>query len=248
MKNKIVSLISGLSLVGGLAVSPAVFASNTADVSKALVGASAVDLPGKAADLLAKAPAADKASVAVAAVKAAVKLNPAITAEIVSALVRVSPDNAPVVAVTAVTLQHKQIGMITKAATSAAPTEAVKIVAALLKEFPKDYGVIAIAASEGAPTASREILAVVAKAVPSMQAFVQSDANSSDVAVLVSQSVAADPSANGATPQPSQPVAPLLSGPTITPGGFQPFFGTPTSITPAQLTTVPTGGRGYAGP
>jgi hypothetical protein len=246
MKNKIVRLISCLSLASGLAAGQVAFASGTADVSKALVGASAVDLPGKAADVLAKAPAADKAGVAVAAVKAAVKMNPAITPEIVSALARVNPDTAPVVAVTAVTLQHKQIGMITKAATAAVPAQAVKIVAALLKEFPKDYGVIAIAASEGAPTASREILAVVAKAVPSLQAFVQSDASNSDVALLVNQAVVSD--ANGAIPQPTTPATPLLSGPTITPGGFQPFFGTVTVITPAQLTTVPSGGRHYAGP
>jgi len=249
MKIKIVSLISGLSLVSGLMVSPVAFASGSTDVAKALAGSTALNLPTKAASLVAKASAADKESVAIAATKAAIALNSAKTADIVSALVRANPATASVVAVTAVTLQHKQIGIITKAAAAAAPAEAVNIVAALMKQFPKDYSVIAIAASEGAPSAGRKILAVVAKSVPGLQAFVDSDANGADVAVVISQFAASSPELASA-PQPTQPVtpvAPMLSGASISPGGFQSFFGTPTAYTPTQYPDVPTGGRGYAG-
>ena len=157
---------------------------------------------------------------------------------------------APVVAVTAVTLQHKQIGLITKAATAAAPSEAAKIVAALLREFPKDYGVIAIAASEGAPSAGREILAVVAEYVPGVQALIQSAAGNVAVQAIISQALASGVVAT-TVPQPTQPAgptAPVFSPPTITPGGFQPYTGTVTTYTPSQYVDVPTGGQGYAQP
>jgi hypothetical protein len=247
MKNKIVSLISGLSLVSGLAVGPAAFASTTTDVNQALTGLTAVQIPVKAADLLTKASLNDKQSVAVAAVKAAIKLNPSVTTEVVSSLATANPESAPAVAVAAVTLQHKQIGMITKSAAAAAPKQAVQIVSALIKEFPKDYGVITIAATEGAPSATREILAVVAKAVPAMKALVKNDSSSSDVAVLVNQAVALDASGMSA-PQPTLPVVPQLSGPVITSGGFQTFPGTPATFTPAEYVTVPSGGRHYGSP
>ncbi len=172
MKNKIVSLISGLSLVSGLAVGPVAFASTTTDVNQALTGLTAVQIPVKAASLLANASASEKQSVAVAAVKAAFKLDPSTTVGVVSSLSAANPESAPAVAVAAVTLQHKQIGMITKAAAAAAPKQAVQIVVALIKEFPKDYGVITIAATEGAPASTHEILAVVAKSVPAMKAVV----------------------------------------------------------------------------
>jgi hypothetical protein len=204
-------------------------------------------MPVKAADLLTKASLTDKQSVAVAAVKASIKLNPSVTTEVVSSLAAANPESAPAVAVAAVTLQHKQIGMITKSAVAAAPKQAVQIVVALIKEFPKDYGVITIAATEGAPSATHEILASVAKFVPAMKAVVQNDSNSSDVAVLVNQAVATQSSIQAA-PQPMTPVAPQLSGPVITSGGFQTFPGTPASFTPAEYTPVPAGGRTYASP
>src|ERR1039458_7661411 len=67
MKNKVISLMSGLAMVAGLAVGPAVLASNSADVTKALAGSTALELPAKAANLVAKASTADKKNVAVAA-------------------------------------------------------------------------------------------------------------------------------------------------------------------------------------
>jgi hypothetical protein len=247
MKNKIISLISGLSLVSGLAVSPVAFASNSADLTKSLAGSTALELPTKAASLVAQTSAADRQSVTIAVVKAAIGLNPAVAADVVSALVRQNPALAPVVAVTAVTLQHKQIGLITKAATAAAPSEATKIVAALMKEFPTDYGVIAMAAAEGAPAAGREILAVIAQYVPGLQAFIQSATANADVPVpaIISQAVASGVVAT-TDPQPTQPttpVTPSFSPPTITPGGFVTFPGAPGSFTPGQYGTVGPGTR-----
>ncbi|MGA2541428.1 MAG: hypothetical protein ABSG78_07670 [Verrucomicrobiota bacterium] len=249
MRNKVISLMSGLSLVAGLAVGPAVLASDSADVTKALAGSTALELPAKAANLVAKASAADKKNVAVAAVKAAVALNPSAATDIVSAVARENPAMAPVAAVTAATLQHKQIGLIAKAAAAAAPSEAGKIVAALIKEFPKDYGVIAIAAAEGAPSAGREILAVVAEYVPALQALIQgATANNGNVAVLaiISQALASGFAVSTTVPQPTQPAAPIipsLSAPVITPAPFVPLG---TVITYTTTTLEPTGPRSYS--
>jgi hypothetical protein len=142
-------------------------------VGKALAGSTALELPAKAAALVAKASAADKQDVAATVVKVAVGVNPAAAAAIVSAVSRESPAAAPVAAVNATTLQRKQVGQIAKAAAAAAPAEAAKIVAALIKEFPQDYGVIAVAADEGAPLAGRDILAVVADCVPALQSSIR---------------------------------------------------------------------------
>jgi len=251
MKTKMISLISGLSLVAGLAVVPAALASNSASVTKALAGSTALDLPSKTAGLVAKASAADKQSMAIAAVKAAVTLNPSIATKIVSSVAGENPSLAPVVAVTAATLQHKQIGLITKSAVAAAPTEATKIVAAMLKEFPKDYGVIAIAASEAAPSAGREILAVVAQYVPGLQALIQgatSDNGTFPVQSVIRQATTEDLIAT--VPQQTLPGAtptPELSPPTVTPGGFQTFGGSPVILTSSSGTQTETGTR-YAQP
>ena len=169
MKNIIIGVINSVALIAGMTVSPGALASNTADVNKVLAGSTALELPAKAADLVANAAVADKKDVTIAAVKAGVGVNPSAAVAIVSAVARKNPAMAPVAAVTAVTLQHKRIDLITKAAAVAAPSEAAKIVTALIKEFPNDYAVIAVAAAEGAPSAGREILAVVADYVPSLQ-------------------------------------------------------------------------------
>jgi hypothetical protein len=174
MKANITRVISNMALIAGLAVSLTALASNSADVTKILAGSTALELPAKAANLVAKASAADKQNVAIAVVKAAIRINPSAAVAIVSAVARENPATAAVAAVTAAILQHKRLDLITKAAAAAAPSEAAKIVAALIREFPQSYGIIAIAAAEGAPAAGREILAVVADYVPALQSGIQS--------------------------------------------------------------------------
>jgi len=161
-------LVTGISFLAGIVI-PQAFASDFTDATKILAGSPALELPARAAGIVAKASAVDKQAAAAAAVKAAVGVNPAASAAIVSAVARENPAAAPVAAVTAATLQHKQIGLIAKAAAAAAPAEAAKVVAALIKEFPRDYGTIAIAADEGAPLSGRDILDVVADFVPALQ-------------------------------------------------------------------------------
>jgi hypothetical protein len=180
MKTTVMYVIASMALIAGLAVAPAARASDAADVTKdatkALAGSTALELPAKAASLVAKAVAADKKNaknVTSAVVQAAVGVNPSAAAAIVSAVAHENPAMAPVAAVTAVTLQHKRLEFITKAAAAAAPSEAARIVAGLIKEFPQDYGIIALAAAEGAPLAGREILSVVADYIPALQPAIQ---------------------------------------------------------------------------
>jgi len=169
MKMKMISVISSVALLSGLVA----LASNCPDVAKALAGSTAWDISARAADLVAKAAAADKKDVSIAVVNTAVAMKPAASVAIVSAIVRQDPAAAPAVAVTAATLQPKRIALIAKAAATAAPSQAAKIVAALIKEFPRHYAVIATAAAAGAPSAGREILAAVADSIPGLKASIQ---------------------------------------------------------------------------
>jgi hypothetical protein len=215
MKNKIVSLISGLTLVVGSAA----FASNSADVTKALAGSPAKEIPAK-----------------------------------VASLVTADPASAPIIAVTAAKMQHKQIALITKAAVAADSADAGKIVSAMIKAFPKQYGAIAIAASKAAPSASKDILIAVEENVPSLQNSIQAAlANNTDVSV---QSVMDQASISGVASQPTQvsgstgpQYSPADPPPTIG-SSFVPFPGTPASFTPNSTgyQNVPTGGQGYPSP
>jgi len=274
MKTRIISLMNGMALIALLAVSPATLASDSADVTKALAGATALELPAKAASLVAKASPADKQNVAVAVVKAAIGVNPTAAVVIVSAVARENPDMAPVSAVTAATLQPKLIEQITKAAVAAAPSQAARIVAALIKEFPKDYGVIAIAGDESAPLAGRDILGVVADYVPALQPAIQGAtagfaANDGNVPVqaILSQSynqalasgavttiripaTLAPATLASSSAAPSGVTAPLvrpmLSSPVLGPP-FTPVT-TITNIGPGQTMPQQPGGRNYSSP
>ena len=159
--------------------SQTLMASEAADFTKILAATSIVEMPAKAASLVAKADTqVRQKNVTITVVRAAVSLNPTAAVAVVGAISHAKPEMAPVAAVTAALLQHKQLALIAKAAAEAAPSQAGKIVAALIKEFPSSYVVIAISASEGAPLAGKEILEVVADFVPALQASINSAVSS----------------------------------------------------------------------
>jgi hypothetical protein len=263
MKTRVISLVASVAFITGLAVPPSVLASDSSDLTKALAGSTALQLPATAANLVTKAAAADKQAVAVAVVKASVGLNPAATVAIVSAVARDNPSTAPVAAVTAATLQFKQIGLIVKAAVTAAPSEAGNIVAALIKEFPKNYSVIAIAAAEAAPSAGRDILVVLADNVPALQPAIQGAianfaANDSNIPVLAILSQINNQANSSAALETTQPLAalnppmitatvtPLLAGPQLV-APFTPVT-TINNITSTSTTPQTPSGRTYAEP
>jgi hypothetical protein len=257
---KMTSLVSSAVLIAGLAISPAAIASNSPEVAKALAGSTAFELPSKASSLVAKATSTDKQNVAAAAVKEAIGVNASAAIAIVTTVARENPSTAPIVAVTAATLQHKRIDQITKAAVSAAPSEVTQIVAAMIKAFPRDYGTIAVAAAEGAPSAGREILAVVAEHIPALQTYIQNAmagfaANQGDLpiqAILTqSYSQAVSSSAAGSVVSAPAPTA-SDSSPSISPviisAPFTPPTGTIITIGPGQTTNQVPGGRKYSSP
>lgn len=173
MNNKLMTMISTVTLISGLTVSPAAFALDTAQVNRALAGSTVLELPVKAASLVSQAPFAEQSQTAAAAVKAALSLSPSASVSVVSAMSRQTPATAPVVAVTASAMQHRRLAEIAKAASTAAPAQAAEIVSALIKQYPQDYGVIAKAAAEGAPIFSRQILAVVGEQIPALKKSIQ---------------------------------------------------------------------------
>jgi hypothetical protein len=158
------------------------------------------------------------------------------------------PAAAPVAAVTATTIQHKQIGLIAKAAAAAAPSEAARIVAALIKEFPQDYGTIATAAADGAPNAGQEILNVVADYVPALQPTIHSAATnfaanngSVPVQAILTQSYTHALNSGAAV---STQIPPALSSPspnqTVIPGAAMPAAGQTTpSLASSPRATAP---------
>jgi len=250
MKTKIQNLLSAVAVSGALVSGQSVFANQTSDFANALAGASVMEMPAKAADLVSKSSPADKQNASVAAVKAAVGLTPSAAPAVVSAIARENPAAAAAVAVASATLQHNQIKLITKAAVAAAPSQVAKIVAAMIKEFPKDYSAIAIAASGAAPSASREILAVLAEYVPSLQAGIQlalAGVASGDVSVAAIINQASPLTSNAPEVQQSVDPTPSLSAPSFG-SPFTTVPGTVKTSTPAQTMTETAPQTTYARP
>jgi hypothetical protein len=254
MKNQTFSLAVGAAIIAGVMVTPSTYAFDNASLTKELVSVSAQERPAKAADLVAKASSADQQSVAEAAVKVAVTLNPSGASDVVSAVAHENPSVAAFAAVAAATLQPKQLEAITKAAVTGAPSEAAKIVAALIKQFPKSYALIAVAASQASPSSGREILSVVAENVPALQAFLQgavsgfaaNDGNLPVQVILNEAPVAVVASGAPQPVQPGTPISPVLSptGGSINPNPFQNPVGTPVVDT-TSTTESGSGGRTY---
>ena len=266
MKTKIVNLCSAVAVSAGLLSGQALLAS---DYSTTLAGASVLELPAKAASLVATS--ADHKATAEAVVKAAVSLQPTCATAIVGAVARASHDSASAAAVAAASVQPSQVAAIVKATTAAAPDQASKVVAALIRAYPSQYGTIAVAASEASPEQSRQILSAVADSVPVLQSSISSSetayaANNQMLPVrailvqsynsaLASGSVTTPASSTSSTVSPAatgfQPTSTgtVLAPPTVGPP-FALFPGSVTDFGPDQTTPqVPGGGgRPYASP
>ncbi len=131
--------------------------------------ATSVELPAKAAELVAKADAKNLQQTTIDVVKAAVGLNPAAAAVIVGAIAQSTPEMAATAAATAISLVPSQAVAIARAAAAAAPKQAGKIVEAICRMLPATYQKIATAVAEVVPGAGREILAGIAAAIPTLK-------------------------------------------------------------------------------
>ena len=175
MKNTQLRLygVFAATVVLGAGMAWASTATQVSAARKALKGLPAVELPAKAADMVAQALPEERNAAAAAVATAAIDLRPTATLAVVSAIARQSPTVAATVAQKAASLQPKQLTDIAAAAASVAPKQAANIVEALCKAAPTRYAAIVTAVAKVVPTASQEILSAVFVAIPSLKPFVE---------------------------------------------------------------------------
>ena len=220
----------------------------TATLKAAFNKVPAVDVPAKAADIVAQAKDSERDMTAMNVVKVALQKSPTIAPAIVGAIAKQSPETAPVVAATAATLQPKQVKLIAQAAAAAAPQKAGEIAEAVAKALPAEYRDIALSVSQGAPKSTKEILAGVSAAVPGIRAPIDQAISTlggkATVAAVMDR-------VSPVTTTPVATVTPIVApvptrGPSPGPP-YVPFSGSPNNV-PPNGGTVPTGGRTYAAP
>jgi phage tail protein X len=127
------------------------------------------DLPVRTVGLVRHAKVRDRQATTVAAVKAALGLNPAAATAVVGAIARALPNLAAVAAETAAAEQPKQAPEIALAAAAGARSAAADIVAGVCRAAPAQYEGVAVAVSEVGPGLGKEILRGVAIAQPDLK-------------------------------------------------------------------------------
>jgi len=175
--------------IGLFAVQPLYAADSVqlADFKVRLSDVSPIDLPLSASTLVSEASEKSRESVTADAVRAAISTKSTVAPSIVGAIAHTTPSMAVRAALTAASMERKQLREIVKAATAAAPSEAGKVVAALIRAYPAKAAEIAIAAGKGAPAFGREILAAVGSVSPTLQPVIKKvlDSEGSDAVVSV---------------------------------------------------------------
>ena len=91
-------------------------------VKKAVTSVPVAEMPAKAAELVTEASKADRRSVAVVAVRAAIFKSRSSAPQVVAAVAKAAPDLAAVVSQAASEMEGQQAGLIARAATIAAPS------------------------------------------------------------------------------------------------------------------------------
>jgi hypothetical protein len=201
------------------------------------------------------------------AVTAAVKVNGPSAPLVVGAVSKASPASAAVAAATAVKLQPKLAGPISKAAVSAASAELEAIVGAMCKAQPASFYVIGVNAANAAPKSSDKVLPAITTALPALKPLIaRSQAefaaarraaslalvlkHTEDMLVALSRDTKESPEALLAqadtaveTKYASLAKAAPVQLPPFVPGG-----GTPGEINAGATAEVPPGGRVYSSP
>jgi len=203
-----------------------------ADFKAKLAQVSLIDLPLSASTLVSEASDKNRESVTVDAVRAAISRKSSVAPSVVGAIAHATPSMAVQAALTAASMEHKQLAQIVKAAAAAAPSEAGKIVAAFIHAYPARVADIAIAAGKGAPSAGREILTAVGDAAPMLQPSIKKVLDAEGPDTLVSVQAALTESVTIASQLPS------LSAPratSVAPTSGSGFASAPFTI----ITTLP---------
>src|SRR5579864_9180166 len=127
------------------------------------------ELPVRVVSVVPHAKPAERRATTIAAVKAALGLNPAAATAVVGALARALPDLAALAAETASAQEPKQAADIARAAAAGAHASAKDIVLGVCRSVPDQYLGVAIAASQAAPGSGKEILSAVSVAQPDLK-------------------------------------------------------------------------------
>lgn len=140
--------IAVLAAIATLALSPAhaLTATQKGAIKASVANVPALELPAKAAQVVAQASKEDKQDTAIALVREIVSKNQSLAPSLVKALVTALPDSAAIIAATAADLAVDQTVAIAKAAADAAPAQAPAIATVLAKIAPKSVDKIAAAA------------------------------------------------------------------------------------------------------
>lgn len=249
------SLIVLATVIGlGVATVSAATCPQVASARNALKNQPAMEMPAKAAQMVAEAKAEDRESTAACVVTAALDLRPASTLPVVGAIASRSPEAAAATAAKAAAMQPKKLAEIAAAAAAAAPSQAGQIVEALCKAAPAKYALIASSVSRAVPSASKEIVSAVKAAVPSVKPFVERAAGDlaqdATVAAIMLRTELLQSSGSQTAQAKLASIPPGPVGPPTVGEPYNPLPGGPELIyTPGSARPVPAGGdRDYSLP
>ncbi len=127
------------------------------------------ELPVRVVGLVRHAKANERKEMTIAAVKAALGLNPAAATAVVGAIARAVPAMAAVAAETAAAQQPKQAAEIARAAAAADHSAAAAIVIGVCRAAPAEYESVADAVTDAVPGSAKEILQAVETAQPDLK-------------------------------------------------------------------------------
>lgn len=178
MKTNSIKLLAGVTAGTFCLTVLTCFAGSTPQVEalkKKLSRVPALELPAKASQIVSSAKPAEKDSVAIAVVTAALDLKPTAAAAVVlvGAIARRAPEAAASAAATAAVRLPNQAEAILKSAVAAAPSQVGAIVFAVCKALPTKHNTLAMAAFEAAPDSGKAILDALGLAVPAARPFIE---------------------------------------------------------------------------
>ncbi|HMJ89090.1 MAG TPA: hypothetical protein VK530_04705 [Candidatus Acidoferrum sp.] len=229
-----------------------------------------LELPARAASTISAVSKADRAALVDDVVRAALGVNASGGSLLVGAIARSTPDVAADSAVTATSLQPKQLLPITKAAIGGAPGEAEAIVSALTKARPAAFATIGIAAVEVAPGSAEAILNGITEANPTLKSLIsrfdtkRAKSPAAVVSVLkrtetllvklsntsknTPEAILASELSPAMTAQLPGLTSTVLAAPPIVGPPYAPGSPTPGEINTSQNNIAPPGGRDYSAP
>jgi hypothetical protein len=164
MKSAVVILLSTVLAVSGFAAVPSVD-----ELTETLSHGPWAELPVRVVSAVRHAKARERKETTVAAVKAALRLNPAAATAVVGSIGRAVPAMAAVAAETAAAEQPKQASDIALAAAAANHAAAGDIVIGVCRSVPTQYEAVAVAVSDAVPGSGKQVLDAVEIAQPDMK-------------------------------------------------------------------------------